>query len=69
MRVTTKRYHTGSHWGLYDVEVEDGKLVGIQPFADDPHPTPLVHALPSAVYHPSRITQPMVRKGYLAKGF
>lgn len=68
MRVTTKRYHTGSHWGLYDVEVEDGKLVGIQPFADDPHPTPLVHALPSAVYHPSRITQPMVRKGYLAKG-
>ena len=68
MSVTTKRFHTGSHWGLYDVEVEDGKLVGVQPLADDPHPTPLTQALPSAVYHPSRITQPMVRKGFLEQG-
>ncbi len=68
MSVTAKRFHTGSHWGLYDAEVEDGVLVGIQPFANDPQPTPMVNALPSAVYHESRITQPMVRKGFLAQG-
>ncbi|ETW94223.1 MAG: hypothetical protein ETSY1_35795, partial [Candidatus Entotheonella factor] len=68
MSVTAKRFHTGSHWGLFDAEVEEGVLVGIQPFAGDPHPTPLVHAMPSAVYHRSRITWPMVRKGYLEQG-
>lgn len=68
MTGTARRFHTGSHWGLYDAEVADGKLVGVQPFADDPHPTPLVQALPSAVYHRSRITQPMVRKGFLEHG-
>jgi biotin/methionine sulfoxide reductase len=68
-RVTaTARVHTGSHWGVYDAEVQDGRLVAVHPFEKDPHPTPLIEAMPSAVYHQSRIRQPMVRQGYLKHG-
>ncbi|MBI3326110.1 MAG: molybdopterin-dependent oxidoreductase, partial [Nitrospinae bacterium] len=60
--------HTGSHWGLYDAEVQDGHLMAVKPFAKDPHPTPLITAMPSAVYHESRILRPMVRRGFLEHG-
>jgi len=66
--VAKRRFHSGSHWGLYDAEVEDGTLVAVRPFPADPHPTALANALPSAVHHRSRIAQPMVRKGFLARG-
>ncbi len=62
------RVHTGSHWGVYDAEVHDGHLVAVRPFDQDPHPTPLIEAMTSAVYHESRIPQPMVRQGYLQHG-
>jgi hypothetical protein len=55
--------HTGSHWGLYDAEVEDGRVVGVRPFPKDPHPSRLIDAIPSAVHAASRIQQPMVRQG------
>jgi biotin/methionine sulfoxide reductase len=60
--------HTGSHWGVYDAEVHDGRLVAVKALARDPHPTSLIEALPGAVYHESRITRPMVRQGYLERG-
>jgi biotin/methionine sulfoxide reductase len=66
--VSRSRVHTGSHWGVYDADVQDGQLVAVQPFAQDPHPTPLIAAMPTAVYHESRIRQPMVRRGYLKEG-
>jgi biotin/methionine sulfoxide reductase len=62
------RVHTGSHWGVYDAEVQDGRLMAVKPFAKDPHPTPLIAAMPTAVYHESRIMRPMVRRGYLERG-
>jgi biotin/methionine sulfoxide reductase len=62
------RVHTASHWGVYDAEVQDGQIVAVKPFEKDPHPTPLIEALPGAVSHESRILQPMVRQGYLKHG-
>ena len=62
------RYHTGNHWGIFDVEVEDGKVVGTRPFERDPHPSPLAAAVPSAVNSRSRILHPMVRQGWLEHG-
>lgn len=59
---------TGAHWGMFEVEVRDGRLVGVRPFADDPHPSPIIEAMPSATHHESRIARPMVRKGYLERG-
>ena len=60
--------HTGSHWGVYDAEVHDGQLVAVRPLAQDPHPAPLTESMPSAVYHESRVLQPMVRQGYRQHG-
>lgn len=62
------RVHTGSHWGLYDVEVENGRLVGVRPFNQDPHPAAITESVPSAVHHSSRIMSPMVRQGFLEHG-
>jgi biotin/methionine sulfoxide reductase len=56
------------HWGVYDVDVEDGQIVAAHPWADDPDPSPIGQSIPSAVHHKSRITQPMVRSGWLEHG-
>ena len=59
---------TGSHWGMYTAEVENGRVVGVKPFEKDPHPSPIIEAAPSAIHDESRITGPMVRKGWLQHG-
>jgi biotin/methionine sulfoxide reductase len=61
--------HTGAHWGVFDAEVHDGQLRAVRPAAHDPHPTPLIDALPSAITHASRVRRPMVRQGYLKHGW
>lgn len=62
-----QRFHT-SHWGTFTADVEDGKLVDIIPFVKDPEPSPLLSSITEAVYHNSRIKQPMVRKSWLDHG-
>lgn len=61
--------HTGAHWGVFDAEVHNGQLLAIRPSARDPHPPPLLDALPSAITHESRVMRPMVRQGYLQHGW
>ncbi len=63
----TDRFHT-SHWGTFTAEVEDGRLVGVRPFALDPDPSPIIHSIVDAVYDESRVTRPMIRKGWLDHG-
>ncbi|MFT5181908.1 MAG: biotin/methionine sulfoxide reductase [Alphaproteobacteria bacterium] len=63
----TDRFHT-SHWGTFTAEVEDGRLVGVHPFAKDPDPSPIIHSMVDAVYDESRVTKPMIRKGWLDHG-
>src|SRR3546814_6904544 len=59
--------HT-SHWGAFNAEVRDGRLVGVTPFAKDPDPSAIIHSIPDMLYDESRIAQPMVRRGWLEKG-
>src|SRR6266545_923466 len=66
--MTTKLVPHHSHWGAFLAQVEDGRFVGVRPFARDPDPSPLIEAMPAAVYAPTRIAAPMVREGYLAHG-
>ena len=61
------RFHT-SHWGTFTAEVEDGRLVGVRPFAKDPDPSPIIHSMIDAVYDQSRVHRPMFRKGWLDHG-
>src|SRR5690349_16514815 len=60
--------HIGTHWGTYRTVVEGGRLVRLDPFAADPHPSPIGAGLVDAVYAPCRIPQPHVRRGYLEHG-
>jgi biotin/methionine sulfoxide reductase len=59
---------TASHWGAFWVRVRDGRAVGVKPFEKDEHPSPLAQSQVEAVYDPSRIDRPHVRKGFLDRG-
>src|ERR1700750_2718392 len=54
-----------SHFGAFSAVIEDNRLVGAESFGLDPDPSPLIDAIPEAVYSPTRIVQPMVRQGWL----
>lgn len=64
----SRRVQTSLHWGAYEVEVQAGRIVAARPFADDPDPSPIGRSIPDAVHHACRITQPMIRKGWLDRG-
>jgi biotin/methionine sulfoxide reductase len=53
---------------MYDVEVDNNRVVSVRPFHKDPQPSRLIHAMPSAVHAACRIPQPMVRQGWLEHG-
>ena len=56
---------TSTHWGTYYTEVRGGKLVGMQPFGQDADPSDIGKGLVGTLDAPTRITAPMVRKGWL----
>src|SRR3954447_24708240 len=65
---TTRTIPTGSHWGIYEVDVADGRIQHVRPSPHDPDPTPMHRALPDIVDHPSRVRYPVVRQSYLKSG-
>ncbi len=66
--MTRKLVRNHSHWGSFLAEVEDGRIVGVQPFERDPDPSPIIEAIPDAVYSKTRVAQPFVREGWLKNG-
>src|SRR6185437_644644 len=54
------------HWGAYTILVQDGKVVGIQPFSEDPAPSSIIHSVAGWADPNKRILRPLVRKGWLA---
>ncbi len=66
--MTAKLVQNHSHYGAFLAEVENGRVVGVKPFAADPDPSPLIEAIPASVHSATRIARPMVREGYLARG-
>ena len=59
---------TASHWGTYRVQASNGRVTGVQPFENDPEPSPMIEAMPTMVHSDCRVAQPMVRKGWLENG-
>jgi biotin/methionine sulfoxide reductase len=59
---------TSTHWGVYDVLVEGGKIVRVVPFDRDPDPSPIGQSLQGAMTGPTRIRRPAVRRSYLEGG-
>ena len=61
-----KRIPHASHWGAYYLIVEDGRIVGAEPFEKDPSPSPLIHSVAEWANPRRRIPAPMIRRGWLA---
>lgn len=61
-------YSHSSHWGVFEAEVEDGRMVGVRPYRLDGDPSPLLDNIPTSVRHATRISQPMIRAGWLDRG-
>ena len=59
---------TSTHWGVYEVEVENGRVARLKPFEHDPDPSPIGNSIPGALHSPTRVLKPSVRKSYLDGG-
>ncbi|MBD0415343.1 molybdopterin-dependent oxidoreductase [Oryzicola mucosus] len=64
---TIKRVAHCSHWGAYTLLVENGEIVGTEPFEHDPHPSPIIHSVREWADPSRRVLRPMVRSGWLEK--
>ena len=62
-----KRIPHCSHWGAYTILVEDGRIVGVEPFEHDPAPSPIIHSIAEWANPERRVLRPMVRSGWLDK--
>jgi biotin/methionine sulfoxide reductase len=47
-----------AHWGFFDAITENGRLVGVRPFAQDPVPATLIESIPATVHSEARIDRP-----------
>jgi biotin/methionine sulfoxide reductase len=62
----SRSVQTASHWGVYDVIVDDGgKVIGSKPFGRDPNPSRLLDGLPELAQSGHRIDQPYARETFL----
>ncbi len=59
---------TALHWGNYDVETRDGKVVALRPAAGDADPSDIGVGVPLALDDAVRLRAPMVRKSWLENG-
>ena len=46
-RMTTARFQSLAHWGAFTALVDDGRLVGCEPFSRDPAPSAMLDAMPA----------------------
>lgn len=59
---------TVTHWGTYDVNVLNDRVVGIAPIEEDPNPSPIGNGMVGTLDDRCRIRRPAIRKSYLELG-
>ena len=59
-----ERYPSLAHWGAFTALVENGRVVGCEPFRRDPAPSPMINAIPAMVHSPLRVARPAIREGW-----
>jgi len=55
-----------SHWGTYTILVDGGSIVGVEPYGDDPSPSPIIASVPDWAEPERRILRPMARESWIA---
>ena len=58
---------TAWHWGTYVARIRDG-AVEIEAHPSDPDPCPIGYSMADTARSAARVSQPMVRKGFLERG-
>lgn len=64
----TKMKMSGSHWGVFHGQVQNGRLEKLIPWDQDPNPTVMLEGVLDSIYSPARIKYPMVRRAWLENG-
>lgn len=59
---------TSNHWGIGCVQVENGRIVSVDPYPADPDPSPINGNIASSLNGQARVLRPAVRKGWLENG-
>lgn len=54
-----------SHWGAFEAEVRDGRLISTRPMKGSGADPDMIGAIVDLVYSPKRVDQPYVRAGWL----
>ena len=62
--MTVARFPSLAHWGAFTALVENGRVIGCEPFARDPAPSNMLEAIPEMVHSPLRIARPAIREGW-----
>ena len=62
--MTITRFPSLAHWGAFSALVENGRVIGCEPFARDAAPSPMLAAIPEMVHSPLRIGRPAIREGW-----
>ncbi|MGA7487526.1 MAG: molybdopterin-dependent oxidoreductase, partial [Xanthobacteraceae bacterium] len=62
--MTVARFPSLAHWGAFTALVENGRVVGCEPFARDPAPSDMLDAIPAMVHSPLRVARPAIRDGW-----
>ena len=62
--MTIARTPSLAHWGAFNALVENGRVIGCEPFARDALPSPMLDAMPEMVHSPLRIARPAIREGW-----
>lgn len=60
-----RHFRNATQWGVYDVGVENGKIVDVRGIPEDPAPSDIGQVLLDGVQHDSRIRRPAIRRGWL----
>ena len=62
--MTVARFPSLAHWGAFTALVENGRVIGCEPFSRDPAPSPMLEAIPAMVHSPLRVARPAIREGW-----
>ncbi|QFT60867.1 Dimethyl sulfoxide/trimethylamine N-oxide reductase precursor (plasmid) [Sulfitobacter sp. THAF37] len=62
-----KTIRHSSHWGAFDLDVEDNRISAVRPFQKDPNPSEIIGSVADWATSPRRLTFPVVRRGWLER--
>src|SRR5215471_21523903 len=57
-----------THWGAAEIESDGRQLTSVCPWREDPAPSRILENLAAAHRHPTRVSQPYIRQGWLDHG-